>query len=153
MVVLSDESQRTSGEDALSMNLTAAQAVGEAVRTTLGPRGMDKMLVDGSGNVVVTNDGVTLLEEMDIDHPAADTLVDVATTQEAEVGDGTTSAVVLASELLGEAEDLLEQDVHPSTIVEGYRTAAEVAVGIGIILVLYRNFQDVDVTKATTLRW
>jgi len=128
MVVLSDESQRTSGEDALSMNLTAAQAVGEAVRTTLGPRGMDKMLVDGSGNVVVTNDGVTLLEEMDIDHPAADTLVDVATTQEAEVGDGTTSAVVLASELLGEAEDLLEQDVHPSTIVEGYRTAAEVAV-------------------------
>jgi thermosome len=128
MVVLSDESQRTSGDDALSMNLAAAQAVGETVRTTLGPRGMDKMLVDESGNVVVTNDGVTLLEEMDVDHPAADTLIDVATTQEAEVGDGTTSAVVLASALLEEAEDLLEQDVHPSTIVGGYRTATEVAL-------------------------
>ncbi len=128
MVVLSDESQRTSGDDALSMNLAAAQAVGEAVRTTLGPRGMDKMLVDESGNVVVTNDGVTLLEEMDVDHPAADTLIDVATTQESEVGDGTTSAVVLASALLTEAEDLLESDVHPSTVVAGYRTATDVAL-------------------------
>ncbi|MEF8851145.1 MAG: thermosome subunit alpha [Haloarculaceae archaeon] len=128
MVVLSEESQRASGDDALSMNLAAAQAVGDAVRTTLGPRGMDKMLVDESGNVVVTNDGVTLLEEMDVDHPAADTLVDVATTQESEVGDGTTSAVVLASELLSEAEDLVESGVHPSTIVAGYRTATEVAL-------------------------
>jgi chaperonin GroEL (HSP60 family) len=110
------------------MNLTAAQAVGDAVRTTLGPRGMDKMLVDESGNVVITNDGVTLLEEMDVDHPAADTVVDVATTQEAEVGDGTTSAVVLVAELLAEAEDLLERDIHPTTVVSGYRQAADVAV-------------------------
>ncbi|QLH85052.1 thermosome subunit alpha [Halosimplex pelagicum] len=125
MVVLSDESQRTSGEDARSMNLEAGRAVAETIRTTLGPRGMDKMLVDQGGNVVVTNDGVTLLEEMDVDHPAADMVVDVATTQEEEVGDGTTSAVILAGALLGNAEELLEQDIHPTSIVAGYRHAAE----------------------------
>ncbi len=125
MVVLSDESQRTSGEDARSMNLEAGRAVAETIRTTLGPRGMDKMLVDQGGNVVVTNDGVTLLEEMDVDHPAADMVVDVATTQEEEVGDGTTSAVVLAGALLSNAEELLEQDIHPTSIVSGYRHAAE----------------------------
>ena len=106
LIVLSEDSQRTSGEDAQSMNITAGKAVAESVRTTLGPKGMDKMLVDSTGEVVVTNDGVTILKEMDIEHPAANMIVEVAETQENEVGDGTTSAVIVAGELLDEAEDL-----------------------------------------------
>ena len=110
LIVLSEESQRTSGKDAQSMNITAGKAVAESVRTTLGPKGMDKMLVDSTGNVVVTNDGVTILKEMDIEHPAAQMLVEVADTQEEEVGDGTTTASVLAGQLLAKAEKLLEND-------------------------------------------
>ncbi|EMA46590.1 thermosome subunit alpha [Halobiforma nitratireducens] len=127
LIVLSEDSQRTSGKDAQSMNVQAGKAVAESVRTTLGPKGMDKMLVDSTGNVVVTNDGVTLLSEMDIDHPAADMIVEVAETQEDEVGDGTTSAVVVAGELLSQAEELLEQDIHATTLAQGYRQAAEEA--------------------------
>ncbi|MEF8757597.1 MAG: TCP-1/cpn60 chaperonin family protein, partial [Halobacteriales archaeon] len=127
LIVLSEESQRTSGEDAQSMNITAAKAVAEAVRTTLGPKGMDKMLVDDMGDVVVTNDGVTILKEMDIEHPAANMIVEVSETQEEEVADGTTTAVVVAGELLQEAEDLLEQDIHATTLAQGYRQAAEKA--------------------------
>src|SRR6056297_364557 len=127
LIVLSEESQRTSGKDAQSMNITAGKAVAEAVRTTLGPKGMDKMLVDSTGNVVVTNDGVTILKEMDIEHPAANMIVEVAETQENEVGDGTTTAVILSGELLSEAEDLLEQDIHATTLAQGYRQAAEEA--------------------------
>ncbi|WP_226007915.1 thermosome subunit alpha [Natrinema salinisoli] len=127
LIVLSEDSQRTSGEDAQSMNVQAGKAVAESVRTTLGPKGMDKMLVDSSGNVIVTNDGVTLLSEMEIDHPAADMIVEVAETQEEEVGDGTTSAVVVAGELLSQAEDLLDQDIHATTLAQGYREAAEEA--------------------------
>jgi len=123
--VLSDDAQRLSGEEAVSMNIEAGSAVAEAVRTTLGPRGMDKMLVSSSGDVVVTNDGVTVLEEMDVDHPVADMVVDVAETQESEVGDGTTTAVVVAGELLGEAEELLDRGIHASTIVGGYQQAAD----------------------------
>ncbi|ADD05664.1 thermosome subunit 1 [Natrialba magadii ATCC 43099] len=127
LIVLSEDSQRTSGKDAQSMNVQAGKAVAESVRTTLGPKGMDKMLVDSSGNVIVTNDGVTLLSEMEIDHPAADMIVEVAETQEDEVGDGTTSAVVVSGELLSQAEDLLEQDIHATTLAQGYRQAAEEA--------------------------
>jgi thermosome len=127
LIVLSEDSQRTSGKDAQSMNITAGKAVAEAVRTTLGPKGMDKMLVDSTGEVVVTNDGVTILKEMDIEHPAANMIVEVAETQETEVGDGTTSAVVVSGELLSEAEDLLEQDIHATTLAQGYRQAAEQA--------------------------
>jgi len=127
MIVLSEESQRTSGEDAQNMNITAGKAVAESVRTTLGPKGMDKMLVDSGGSVVVTNDGVTILKEMDIDHPAANMIVEVSETQEEEVGDGTTSAVVVAGELLDQAEDLLDQDIHATTLAQGYRQAAEKA--------------------------
>jgi thermosome len=105
----------------------AAKLVAETVRTTLGPKGMDKMLVDGLGDVTITNDGVTILEEMQIEHPAAKMIVEVARTQEAEVGDGTTTAVVLAGELLKKAEDLLEQEIHPTIIAKGYRMAAEKA--------------------------
>ncbi len=127
LIVLSEDSQRTSGKDAQSMNVQAGKAVAESVRTTLGPKGMDKMLVDSTGNVIVTNDGVTLLSEMEIDHPAADMIVEVAQTQEDEVGDGTTSAVVISGELLSQAEDLLEQDIHATTLAQGYRQAAEKA--------------------------
>ncbi|MFC6725584.1 thermosome subunit alpha, partial [Halobium palmae] len=127
MIVLSEDSQRTSGRDAQSMNITAGKAVAESVRTTLGPKGMDKMLVDSSGGVVVTNDGVTILKEMDIDHPAANMIVEVSETQEDEVGDGTTTAVVIAGELLDQAEELLDSDVHATTIAQGYRQAAEKA--------------------------
>jgi len=125
LIVLSEESQRTSGKDAQSMNVTAGKAVAESVRTTLGPKGMDKMLVDSAGSVVVTNDGVTILDEMDIEHPAANMVVEVAQTQEDEVGDGTTTAVVIAGELLSKAEDLLDQDIHATILAQGYRQAAE----------------------------
>jgi thermosome len=127
LFILSEDSERTSGEDAQSANITAGKAVSETVRTTLGPRGMDKMLVSDSGDVVITNDGATILDEMDIEHPAAQMLTEVAQAQEEEVGDGTTTAAVLAGELLGKAEGLLEDDVHPTTVVEGYHEAATLA--------------------------
>ena len=128
MFILSEDSQRTEGRDAQSSNIMAGKAVAEAVRTTLGPRGMDKMLVDSGGEVVITNDGATILNEMDIEHPAAQMIVEVADTQEEEVGDGTTTAAVIAGNLLAEAEDLIEQDVHATTIVEGYHEAARIAL-------------------------
>ena len=127
LIVLSEDSQRTSGKDAQSMNITAGKAVAESVRTTLGPKGMDKMLVSDAGDVVVTNDGVTILDEMDIEHPAANMIVEVAQTQEDEVGDGTTTSVVIAGELLAKAEDLLDQDIHATILAQGYRQAAEKA--------------------------
>ncbi|ELY42998.1 thermosome subunit alpha [Natronorubrum tibetense] len=128
MFIMSEDSQRTQGRDAQSSNIMAGKAVAEAVRTTLGPRGMDKMLVDSAGEVVITNDGATILNEMDIEHPAAQMIVEVADSQEEEVGDGTTTAAVVAGNLLGEAEDLIEQDVHATTIVEGYHEASEIAL-------------------------
>ncbi len=127
MFILSEDSERTRGDDAQSSNISAGKAVSESVRTTLGPRGMDKMLVSDDGDVVITNDGATILDEMDIEHPAAQMLVEVAETQEEEVGDGTTTASILAGELLSQAENLLEDDVHPTTIVEGYHEAASIA--------------------------
>ena len=128
------------------MNITAGRAIGNAVRTTLGPKGMDKMLVDSDGDVVVTNDGVTILSQMDIDHPAADMMVEVAETQEGEVGDGTTTAVILAGALLHEAEVLLEQDIHPTTIATGYRKATERAEDV-----LEEAATAVDVDDVDTL--
>jgi chaperonin GroEL (HSP60 family) len=123
-------SQRSKGREAQSNNIMAAKAVAEAVRTTLGPKGMDKMLVDGMGDVVITNDGATILREMDIEHPAAKMIVEVAKTQDSEVGDGTTTAAVVAGELLKKAEELIEQDVHPTLIASGYRMATEKAAEI-----------------------
>lgn len=105
----------------------AAKVLAETVRSTIGPKGMDKMLVAGMGDIVITNDGATIMKEMDVQHPAAKMLVEVAKTQDSEVGDGTTTAVVLAGELLAEAEALLEKDIHPNVIIEGYRSAAEKA--------------------------
>ena len=123
--ILNSDSSRTKGKEAQRMNIEAARLVAEMVRTTLGPKGMDKMIVDSTGDVTVTNDGVTILKEMSIEHPTAKMIVEVAKTQEDEVGDGTTTAVVLAGELLKQAEVLLDQDVHPTVIAKGYRMAAE----------------------------
>jgi thermosome len=145
-LVLSEESQRTSGRDAQSMNITAGQAVAEAIRTTLGPRGMDKMLVSEAGDVVVTNDGATILDQMDIEHPAANMVVEVAETQDAAVGDGTTSAVVVAGELLDSAEELLDRGLHPTTLVRGYHHAATRAVEIS-----EENAIDIDAGKTAIL--
>jgi len=128
--ILREGSQRTAGRDAQRSNIMAAKAVAGAVRTTLGPKGMDKMLVDTMGDVVITNDGVTILKEMDIEHPAAKMMVEIAKTQDQEVGDGTTTAVVLAGELLKQAEELLEQEIHPTVIAAGYRAAAEKSMEI-----------------------
>ncbi|WP_407066876.1 thermosome subunit beta [Haloarcula sediminis] len=124
MIILGEDSQRMKDKSAQEHNISAARAVAESVRSTLGPKGMDKMLVSSTGDVTVTNDGVTILQEMDIDNPTASMIVEVAETQEDEAGDGTTSAVAIAGELLGNAEDLLEQDIHPTAIIKGFDLAA-----------------------------
>ena len=120
-----DNTERMMGRDAQRNNILAARVLAETVKTTLGPRGMDKMLVDNAGNITVTNDGVTILSEMEIEHPAAKMLVEIAKTQEEEVGDGTTTAVMLAGKLLENAEKLLDQKIHPTIITRGYRFAEE----------------------------
>jgi len=125
--ILPEGTQRTTGKSAQKNNIMAAKLVAETIRTTLGPKGMDKMLVDSMNDITVTNDGVTILEEMQIEHPAAKMLVEVAKTQEEEVGDGTTTAVVIAGELLKKAESLLEQEVHPTVIAKGFRLAEQKA--------------------------
>ncbi|MGZ7208469.1 MAG: TCP-1/cpn60 chaperonin family protein, partial [Methanobacterium sp.] len=124
ILILPEGTNRLLGKDAQRMNIMAGKVLAETVRTTLGPKGMDKMLVDSLGDIVVTNDGVTILKEMDIEHPAAKMLVEVAKTQEDEVGDGTTTAVIIAGELLKKAEGLLDQDIHPTIIAMGYRQAS-----------------------------
>ncbi|HTT16479.1 MAG TPA: thermosome subunit beta [Thermoplasmata archaeon] len=124
ILVLKEGTKREKGRGALSNNIQAAKAIADSVRSTLGPRGLDKMLVDSMGDVVVTNDGVTILKEMDVEHPAAKMLVEVAKTQDQEAGDGTTTAVILAGELLKRAEELIEQNIHPTIISQGYRLAA-----------------------------
>jgi len=123
IIILDKDKTRTQGKDALGFNITAAKAIADAVRTTLGPKGMDKMLVNPVGDMVITNDGATILKEMDIKHPAAKMMVEIARTQEDKAGDGTTSAVVLAGELLNKARILVEQNVHPTTITRGYSLA------------------------------
>jgi len=128
--IINQDTQRTQGKDAQRNNIMAAKLVAETVRTTLGPKGMDKMLVDSLGDVIVTNDGVTILKEMQIEHPVAKMIVEVAKTQENEVGDGTTTAVVFAGELLKNAEILLDKNVHPTVITKGYSIAAEKSIQI-----------------------
>ena len=124
VILLKDGASQTKGRDAQKNNIAAAKIIAEIVRTSLGPRGMDKMLVDSLGDVTITNDGATILKEIDVQHPAAKMLVEIAKSTDNEVGDGTTSAVVLAGALLEQAESLLLQDVHPTVIVDGYRKAA-----------------------------
>jgi thermosome len=129
-IIILRDTRRESGRDAISNNIMAARAVANAVRSTLGPKGMDKLLVDSIGDVTITNDGVTILKEMDVQHPAAKMLIEAAKTQDKEVGDGTTTVAILAGELLKKAEVLIDQKVHPTMIVQGYRMAAEKAVQI-----------------------
>ncbi|MCX8158853.1 MAG: TCP-1/cpn60 chaperonin family protein [Candidatus Pacearchaeota archaeon] len=128
--ILPENVSRTLGRDAQRNNILAAKVVADIVKTTLGPKGMDKMLVDSTGNIIVTNDGVTILEEMEIEHPAAKMMVEVAKTQESEVGDGTTTAAVLGGKLLENAEKLLDRKIHPTIIVKGYKMAEEKALEI-----------------------
>jgi archaeal chaperonin len=127
VLILKEGSSRSRGKEAQKNNIMAAKVLAETVRSTIGPKGMDKMLVAGMGDIVITNDGATIVKEMDVQHPAAKMLVEVARTQDSEVGDGTTTAVVLAGELLAQAEALLDKDIHPNVIVDGYRNAAEKA--------------------------
>jgi thermosome len=128
VLILREGSERSRGRDAQRNNIMAAKTIAEAVKSALGPKGMDKMLVDSSGDVTITSDGRTILDKMDIEHPAAKMMVEVAKTQDAEVGDGTTTAVILAGELLGKAEDLINKGVHPTVIVEGYIKATDKAL-------------------------
>jgi len=128
VLILREGSSRSRGKEAVHGNITAAKVVAESVRSALGPKGMDKMLVDSFGDVTITSDGRTILDEMDIQHPAAKMLVEVAKTQDNEAGDGTTSVVIISGELLNRAEELIDKDVHPTTIIDGYRKAAEKAL-------------------------
>jgi thermosome len=128
VLILKEGTERARGKSAQLNNIAAAKAIADAVRSTLGPKGMDKMLVDSMGDIVITNDGVTILKKIEVDHPAAKMLVESAKSQDQECGDGTTSAIVLAGELLKKAETLIEQNVHPTIIASGFRLAAEEAV-------------------------
>ena len=150
--ILKEGSKRTRGRDAQSNNIMAAKAVAEAVRTTLGPKGMDKMLVDSMGDVIITNDGAAILKEMDIEHPAAKMVVEVAKTQDEEVGDGTTSAAVVSGQLLTKAEDLIEQEIHPTIIASGYRLAADKAVEVlnSLAMIVEMSNRDLLISIAET---
>src|SRR2546426_929999 len=128
VLILKEGSSQNRGKEAQRNNIAAAKLIAEIVKTSLGPRGMDKMLVDSLGDVTITNDGATMLKEIDVQHPAAKMLVEVSKTTDNEVGDGTTSAVVLAGALLEKAEELLDKNVHSTVIVDGYMKAAKKAV-------------------------
>ncbi|MBN1175179.1 TCP-1/cpn60 chaperonin family protein [Candidatus Woesearchaeota archaeon] len=145
--LLNEGTSRDQGRTAQRMNILAAKLVAETVRTTLGPQGMDKMIVDSLGEVVITNDGATILREMNIEHPTAKMIVEIAKTQEHEVGDGTTTAVVLAGELLRQAEELLEQNIHPTVIIKGYRMAARTAAKV-----LENVSEDIGKQETTILK-
>ena len=125
VLVLKESALQQKGKDAQQNNIAAAKLVAELVKSSLGPRGLDKMLVDSLGDVTITNDGATILKEIDVQHPAAKMIVEISKTVDNEVGDGTTSSVVFGGALLARAEDLLKKEVHSSTIVDGYQAAAE----------------------------
>ncbi|MEM2943530.1 MAG: thermosome subunit beta [Methanomassiliicoccales archaeon] len=147
ILILKEGTKRERGRDAQYNNIMAARAVADAVRSSLGPRGMDKMLVDSMGDVVITNDGVTILKEMDVQHPAAKMLVEVSKAQDEECGDGTTTAAVLAGELLKKAQDLIDADVHPTIIAQGYRMASQKAVEILESLAIPVRHDDKETLK------
>jgi thermosome len=128
VLIMKEGSSRSRGKEALHANIMAAKVIAEAVKSTLGPKGMDKMLVDSLGDVTITSDGRTILDEIDVEHPAAKMMVEVAKTQDDEVGDGTTTSVIIAGELLSKAEDLLNKNVHPTVVIDGYRKAADKAL-------------------------
>ncbi len=147
VLILKEGTARRRGKEAQRNNIMAARVISEVLRTTLGPRGMDKMLIDSLGDITITNDGAAILEEVEVEHPAAKMIVEVAKTQDDMVGDGTTTAVVLAGELLRRAEDLLDQNIHPTVIVSGYRKASKMAVDT-----LSKLGNTVDINDRETLR-
>ena len=130
VLILKEGTTRSRGKEAQRNNIMAARVIGEVLKTTLGPKGMDKMLIDSLGDITITNDGAAILKEIDVEHPAAKMMVEIAKTQDDMVGDGTTTAVVLASELLKKAEELLDQNIHPTILVSGYRKAAQKAIEV-----------------------
>src|SRR6266540_4708948 len=130
VIILKEGATQTKGRDAQKNNITAAKLIAEVVASSLGPRGMDKMLVDSLGDVTITNDGATILKEVDVQHPAAKMMVEISKATDNEVGDGTTSVVVLAGSLIEKAEELITKDVHPTIIVDGYRMASDKAIEI-----------------------
>ena len=147
VLILKEGSTRRRGREAQRNNIMAARIVAEILRSTLGPRGMDKMLIDSLGDITITNDGATILDEVEVEHPAAKMMVEVAKAQDDEVGDGTTTAVVLAGELLKRAEDLLDQNIHPTIIVSGFRKAAQRAREL-----LHEVAKPVDLDDRATLK-
>lgn len=146
VLILKEGTTRSRGKEAQRNNIMAARVVGEVLKTTLGPRGMDKMLVDSLGDITITNDGAAILNEIDVEHPAAKMMVEIAKTQDDMVGDGTTTTVVLASELLKKAEELLDQNIHPTILVSGYRKAAQKAIEI-----IEKTAVPVDIKDKKTL--
>jgi thermosome len=147
VLILKEGTQRTAGRDALRINILAARAVSEMVKTTYGPKGMDKMLVDALGDVTITNDGATILDKAEIQHPAAKMLVHVAKSQDAEVGDGTKRAVIIAGELLKQAEDLVNKNIHPTVIISGFRKAMEEALKVLDEIAVPIDINNDDVLK------
>ena len=144
--VLKEDTKRSRGRDARRSNMMAGQIVAEVLKSTLGPRGMDKMLIDSLGDITITSDGAKVLEEIDVQHPAAKMMIEVAKTQDKEVGDGTTTAVIFAGELLKKADELLEQGIHPSVVISGYQKAADKALEV-----LGNVSLDVDMNDRETL--
>jgi thermosome len=147
VLILKEGTSRSRGKEAQRNNIMAAKVIAEAIRSTLGPRGMDKMLVDSLGDITITNDGASILDEIDVQHPAAKMIVEVAKTQDDMVGDGTTTAVVLSGELLKMAEELLNENIHPTLIVSGYRKAAQKALEV-----LGKISKNVDLNDKKTLK-
>jgi len=147
ILVLKEGTERETGKGAQFKNISAARAIADAVRTTLGPKGMDKMLVDSMGDVIITNDGVTILKEVDVEHPAAKMVIEVAKTQDEQCGDGTTTAVIFAGELLKLSEALIEKNVHPTLITEGFRMASDKALEV-----LRETAMDVTIDDTESLK-
>ena len=151
VLILKEGTSRKRGKEAQTNNIMAATVIAEVLRSTLGPRGMDKMLIDGLGDITITNDGAAILDEIDVQHPAAKMMVEVAKTQDDMVGDGTTTAVILAGELLHKAQDLMEQNIHPTVIVRGYRNAVDKAVDALAKLAIKVDIDDRETLKKVSM--
>jgi thermosome len=151
VLVLKEGTSRKTGREAMALNFMVAKAIAETVKTTLGPRGMDKMLIDSLGDITITNDGATILDEMDVQHPVAKLMVEIAKAQDDEVGDGTTTVVVLTGELIKEAEKLLEKNIHPTVIVAGYKKALEEAERILRRIAVKVDINDLEMLKKVAM--
>jgi len=151
VLILKEGTSRKRGKEAQTNNIMAAKVIAEVLRTTLGPRGMDKMLIDGLGDITITNDGAAILDEIDVQHPAAKMMVEVAKTQDDMVGDGTTTSVIIAGELLRKAEELMNQNIHPTVIVNGYRKAVDNAVEALSKLAIKVDINDSETLKKVSM--